>query len=232
MVRAQADYSGVDPQGFAYCRMLAGELYVHSELAVSVRELHERSEFQHLRYEVMEDWCSRDRWVERRKELQDAVRKRVEATIATDLAQARIEQLRQLLSIREKFNVVGMAKDAKGELQFNLEPRSLEGWMSALIKLDAHIDKLQGAVASILPNQTANAIVPTGQGSGISPTLRPRLTEEESLALALKLRDIRIAQDNNEVAKFQAEQRAVEEAQAATGNPEIIPAKKKKPPTS
>jgi hypothetical protein len=232
LVRTQVDYSAVDPQGFAYCRMLAGEVYVHSELAVTVRELNKRPEFLHLRYELLEDWCARDGWVERRKALQEAVRKRVEASIATDLAQARIEQLRQLLAIREKFNGVGMSKNAKGEITFNLEPKSLEGWMSVLLKLDAHIDKLQGAVASILPSQTASAVVPMGGGSGLSPTLRPRLTEEESLELALKLRDMRIVQDNNEVAKFQAEQRAVEEAQAATGTVEPTkPARKRKPPT-
>lgn len=221
LVRTEVDYTAVNPESFAYCRMLAAELYVHSEVAMTVRELHQRPEFRHLGLATMELWCTNDRWSERRKALQEAIRKRVESSMATELARARIEQLRQLLSIREKFNAVGMLTNDKGEIQFKMEPKSLEGWMAVLIKLDAHIDKLQGAVAAILPAQAASAVLPIERSSGLSPTLKPRLTEEESLELALKLRDIRMQQDNAEVEKWHAEENA--EHSVATK-------RKKKPP--
>jgi hypothetical protein len=224
------DYSGVPAKGGAYCRMLAGECYVHSEDAVSLRELQARPEFSHVDLKLMEYWCKQDHWVERRKDLWEGVRKRVEATLATDLAQSRISQLRDLLAIREKFNDAGVTKGPDGQLALNLVPKSLESWMGVLIKLDAHIDKLRGSVASILPAQTASAVVPMA-GSGLSTTLKPRLSEEESLELALKLRDMRMAQDNNEVAKFQAEQRAAEETKAATDAASAqVAARKRKPP--
>ena len=232
VLKSEVNMEGVDPKGFAYCRLLAGELYVRSEVALTLPELHRRPEFQHLTIFCLRDWCTVDKWVERRKSLQEAVRKQVEASIATDLAQARIEQLRYLLDLRKKFAEMGTIQNEKGEVNFKLEPRSLESWMAVSIKLDQHIDKLQHSVASILPSQTANAVIPINQGSGLSATLRPRLSEEESLALALKLRDMRMAQDNIEVAKFQAEQEnAVKEKEKTSQtivNAELP--KKNKPP--
>lgn len=228
MVKAVVDYSGADLESNSYCRMLAGQLYINSDAALSVRDVHQRPEFQKCSYRALERWCGLDRWSERRQEVQERVRKRVESSMATELARARIDQLRRLLEIREKFNAVGMLTNDKGEIQFKMEPKSLEGWMAVLLKLDAHIDKLQGSVAAIMPSQTAEAVVPMDRGSGLSTTLKPRLTEEESLELALKLRDMRMQQDNAEVTKFQAEQRATQEAKALS-SPEAP--KKKKPPT-
>jgi len=228
----QAAIDEIDPKGHPYCRILMGQYYIFSRQAPSIKELCLRPEFSHLLMGTVNRWCTEDRWVERRKERQEEASRAAEAALSTELMQARIDQLRWLLDIRGKFNEMGMVTNDKGEVKFKLEPKSLEAWMATAIKLDSHIDRLQSVVSSILPAQVANSLVPIGQGSGLSPTLKPRLSEEESLALALKLRDMRMAQDNIEVEKFQAEQDAAAKNkanEAKTAVPAETPTKKKPP---
>ena len=221
---ASIDLTDVDSQ--RYCRMLAGERYIHDVRGLSIRELLKIPEFSHVSSVNAERWCRKDAWVEKRRALHEEMRNRVTKALITEMTQERIDHLRKLLSLRNAFDDVGMLVNDKGNIEFKLQPRSLESWMTAKVKLDEHISKIQTTVAAEIPQMTAEALVSTDRSSHLPLSLKPRLTEEESLDLALRLRDKRMHEDEEAVTRWKASQ-----AQQALPAPTIIEApKKKKPP--
>lgn len=230
-VTATVSYADADPKSYEYCRMLMAERYIHSQRSFSIRELVGLPEFSHVPAPRAEKWCTLDRWVERRKELQEEIRNRVTKALVTEMTQERVDHLRKLISLRTAFDNVGMITNAEGNVEFRLQPKSLEAWVTAKVKLDQHISKIQNTVAAELPQMTAEALVPTDRPTNLPMVLRPRLTEEESLDLALRLRDKRMREDEASVARWKASQAAqVEQTAPAPAPAEEAQPKKKKPP--
>jgi len=212
-----------DPKEHAYCRMLMAEKYIHDPRSYSVREIRELPEFSHIDPRTAEYWCVHDKWVERRKAYQEELRNRITKALLTEMTQERMDYLRKLVSLRVAFDNVGMIENDKGTVEFKLQPKSLEAWVTAKVKLDQHISKVQTTVAGELPQLTAEAVLPVERASNLPSSLKPRLTEEESLDLALRLRDKRMHEDEASVVRWKASQAALTE-----GEPQVT--KKKKPP--
>jgi len=199
-----------------------GEKYIHSRRGYAVRELCALPEFAHLGVTTAESWCHHDHWVERRRDLQEEVRNNVTRALIAEMTQERIDHLRKLTSLRTAFDNVGMLTNAEGNVEFKLQPKSLEAWVTAKVKLDQHIGKIQTTVAGELPQITAEALVATDRSEHLPLSLKPRLTEDESLDLALRLRDKRMREDEEAAARWKASQKGVPADDAGP--------KKKKPP--
>jgi len=230
-VTAMVSYADADPKSYEYCRMLMAERYIHSPRGFSIRELVGHPEFSHVPAPTAEKWCTQDRWVERRKELQEEIRNRVTKVLVTEMTQERVDHLRKLISLRTAFDNVGMLTNAEGNVEFRLQPKSLEAWVTAKVKLDQHISKIQNTVALELPQVTAEAMVPTDRPTNLPMVLRPRLTEEESLDLALRLRDKRMREDEASVVRWKSSQVAQSaQAVASVETDQLVQPKKKKPP--
>ena len=226
----KADESLGDPKGNEYCRMLMADRYINSSRNVSVRELWQQPEFKHLKLPTVERWSTVDSWVERRRNLQEEIRGRVTRIIIDDMTQERVEHLRKLISLRESYDAVGMITDENGNVtELKLKPESLEAWLAGKLKLDQHIGKVQQQISYAVPQLVANSIVPTDRATNLPTSLRPRLSEEESLEVALLLRDKRMKDDDQAIEAWKAQ--SITTTIKYLPDPEIIPKKvKKKPP--
>jgi len=208
-------------------RSSAAYEYIYNEARKTIPEILQMPQFAHVNRRTMERWASLDRWSEKRKSFQENIRNRVEAALGTEITQARIAQLRKLMSIRESLHKVGMLTNEDGSVTFKSEPKSVESWIMALVRLDEHIDKLQTAVGSHLSTAIDTAMSPTERPTNLSMTLKPKLSEEEAYRLAKALTAMRMEED----AKRMAQHNADAEAKALPeGITEVKPPKKKKPP--
>ena len=215
------DVGGVD---YNFLRMLMGERYVHDQKGASIRAILTAPEFANVEYATAEKWCVKDGWVEQRRKLHEEVHNRVTNALIDELTKERIDHLRKLIAVRNLVDDAGMLTNDKGEIQFKLQPKSLESWVMAKVKLDQHIAKVQSSVATGIPQVVSDAVVPGSQTENLPMSLKPRLTEEESLDLALRLRDKRLHEDEEAVIRWKASQTL------ALPAAEVPVAKKKKPP--
>ena len=218
-----------------YIRKLMAERFVTSETGITIEELLTQPEFRDIDYKIAENWSYKDSWTVQRRELQNKIKNNVHKAIIDEVTQDRLNQLRMARGVKTAYDKVGFIIDeTTGEIEFKLEPKSLESWLAGRVKLDEHIQKMQKDLANILPETTANAMIPMKDSLPMS--LKPEFTEEEHLKIALLMRDLKIERDKKErEALEQGEEieEFIEESKKEVDIHEVLeklPKPKKKPP--
>lgn len=170
-----------DPEdvNFKYLRFSAGVYYTTDLQGVTVAQMSKHPIYSCVSRKTLDAWCTADKWVERRREVQQRWRRKIEDKVADELARTRIEQLKGLEKVYSK---------ALKKLEDNLvEAKSWEGVATALVKvaqlMDDWREKIGGTVVSVIPDTRHSE---SGQ-SPLTGKMKSQLTEREARDMALMI---------------------------------------------
>lgn len=158
-------------------RREAGIVFVTDPHGVSVSELHQDPRFQSVPLNVLQDWCTEDRWLERRHEVFEKWRHEVEDRLGSEMAKARIAEIRELHKVR-KLALEKLYSPATAA-------KSWEGVARSLLEINARLEELASSVG--------REVLPSGPNGApaIDANMRSDLSIEEVRAASrevLKLR--------------------------------------------
>jgi len=138
----------------------------------------------------------RNEWSDRRKELWAGIEKNLLDALETDLTKIRIQETRELKRVYESAlkHVMGEVDpaDATKVLVEPVRPRSFEGVVNALIRLDAHLETKRETMKAAI---AANASHRPDEGyvgvAVIEPDIDDALNDDEAAWAAHKLAEMR-----------------------------------------
>lgn len=189
-------------------RWVAGILYATG--AMSLAELADHPRLRAVSKRTIERWAANDRWQQER----DSTRSRWKRQVVIEMGKALAAQRQEQLDI-----LAGMFDDGVAKLK-RLRPKTWEGVASATVRIGKLIDDTRAALledAAKVFNDLP--VVNTTQTSAdqdrptiLHPNLRIKPTEEEALAMAMALLDVRRKHQKEEFAKWEAEKADAERA--------------------
>lgn len=148
--------------------------YITDHRGISIKKLSEQELFKDsVSYETFQRWSMVDKWVERRSEFFENIRDDIKKNLGKRLVDIQVDQLKELDVLYHE-----SIKKLKAK---KLKPKSLEGMITALVKLVTASNELRDKIAKeIVPEHLGGA-----QGDGMQVT--PKLTEEEARAAAMAI---------------------------------------------
>lgn len=152
-------------------RRMAEIRYVTDPQGISSQELSEIEPFKGVvRPHLMCDWRSKHDWVEKRKKYFDGVSDSIKKKLGKRLVSIQVEQLKELDTLYH--DAIAKLKERK------LKPKTLEGMITALVKLVTASNELRDRIArEIVPENLGGT-----RDEGMQVT--PKLTESEARAAA------------------------------------------------
>lgn len=147
---------------------------------LSVAELHTDSRFCTIPLKTLQEWCTEDKWVERRAEVFDNWRKQVEDRLGSEMAKARIAEIREWHRVRA---VATKLLDPSNPDW--APPKSWEGVARSLLEVNQRLEELAISVSrEMLPGQPGGAY-------GADHAMRSELSLEEVRAATREVLRIR-----------------------------------------
>jgi hypothetical protein len=158
-------------------RREAGIVFVTDPHGIAIPELRKDKRFRHVPLKVLSYWCLKDKWVERRQAVFEKWEKEVEARLGSEMAKARIAEIRELHKVR---------KLALDKLYNTVTPvKSWEGVVKVLLEVNTRLEELGQSVGKeMLPG------TPSGT-TAVEPNMRSDLSIEEVRAAAREVLKVR-----------------------------------------
>lgn len=179
-------------------RWSAAHYYASNLDGVSIRDMAEHPAFGIVSKSTIERWSREDKWLERRRDMQERIRVQVEGAISTDIARQRSEQLLTLQTIFVDAVSKLIPKGKKGQIP---EVKSYEGLVNAVTRLaetlDSHRERLGETIIPQMFTPSADEAVDVK-----SITVKPQLTPDEARAAAklmIKMRREEISRRQQEM---------------------------------
>jgi len=219
---------GHDPILHDDLRWLAGVIYAST--SVSLAKLAVDKRFSGISKRTLERWATDDRWREKRQVQATEIRTRIEAELVTSLVEGRLSELRKLEEYIEHVDNVLLKTNDDGSKSLALAPTSLEQIFALRLKAAAYLDHLRAELADVFvapaaPTQDPNQVGDTDRPTILHPNLRIKPTEEEALAMAMALLDVRRTRQQEEFKRLEAERAEAERSKldVAKGKPAVRP---------
>ena len=167
-------------RSYAAIRYSAGRYYVtDADKMCSLDDMARMPMFSMVSRSTLAHWSAEDGWVERRRQFIDNLNKKYASKLGTALVQARLSALKKTEAVAERLFDALISK-AKHQI---LEANSLEGAANAYARLCVVLDDQREKLAdAVMPEPIA-----VQQTENMLPTVRPRLSLEESRAAALTI---------------------------------------------
>jgi hypothetical protein len=172
-------------------RREAGIVFVTDPHGLTLEELKTDPRFKPVSMGLLRHWCAVDKWVERRKEIFDRWKKEVEDRLGSELAKARVSEIRELHNVRR----LALEK----LYSIDTPTKSWEGVVKALLEVNARLEDLATNVGKeMLPAATARI--------GSSAAMRTELSIDEIRAatkevLRLRREALRLEMETEKEAK-------------------------------
>lgn len=161
-------------------RREAGIVFVTDPHGIAIPELRKDKRFRHVPLKVLSYWCAKDKWVERRQAVFEKWEKEVEARLGSEMAKARIAEIRELHKVRK------LALDKLYSL--GTPVKSWEGVVKVLLDVNARLEDLGTSVGKeMMPGGTPHG---TAQ---VEANMRSELSIEEVRAAAREVLKVRRA---------------------------------------
>ena len=162
----------------AYLRYSAGIYYTTDMKGCTVEDLTRHPIYGVVPFRTLEGWCGKDKWVERRKAIQEDWRKKIEMAIGSQLARLRLAQLETLQRVYNK-----ALEKLEGDM---VAAKTWEGVATVLVRIAEIMDEFRGKVGSeIWANMGVGGTEHLQAGNSMLG--RPKLSQEEARAAALTI---------------------------------------------
>lgn len=188
-------------------RYAAARDYVCSEDGISLAQLNAMAPFSSLTKRTLEDWCSKDRWVERRKEWLETQSRKWEDAFGTKLIQNRLAEMALLEKMGAAMDAAALEPQPDGSVKFVLQPKSMESYVHSRLELGERLDSLRVSIGDHIVPQVVQQATPTSadaRPTNLHPNLRLRPTEEEAYAMIEALLDVRQREQEKRMADHEA----------------------------
>lgn len=166
---------------FAELRAQAMLIYLGAVQPTTVAEIHALPEFNVLHINTLEQWCTRDRWMERRNIFQRGLLQQVQARLADRIAARTMETIELLDPIKDQF-----ANALKTANLAGTQPTQLAMTLCKVLDTQAKlVDQVVGWEATRVQAEAAKAAAHGTKEAGTpDANAAPRFTPEEAHALA------------------------------------------------
>jgi hypothetical protein len=156
--------------GTRYLRYAAGLFYTTDLRGTTVPAMAKHPVYCAVSQRTLEEWCRKDRWVERRRQTLEAWHDEIARGIGAELARVRTAQIDRLQAVFDQ---------TLAKLEHELvDAKSWEGVAGVLVKLAELMDGWR--------DKTHGDVVPgISRGLDPPPQTRPHLTDEEARAAAM-----------------------------------------------
>jgi len=193
-------------RGYPALRRELEAAYILSETNISVRELSQLEPYKKVPKGTIESWNFTGEWNRKRKEYQERIRLKFESEVGTKLVRDRLKELTKLEQYLDALDEVGAKKIEKGKIKFNLEPKSLEGFLRARLELSERVEEMRANLSPMFAQQTATVSETDTdhRATTLHPNLRIRPSTDEALVMAMALLHHRQEQQEKELVTWVA----------------------------
>ena len=169
-------------------RVMAAEYYAMNLNQCSIADMSRHPIFEAVPRRTLEDWSTKDRWVECRQKAQDKIRAKVENAMASKIAQMRSKQLQSMQGVfddamTQLIPQYVMKDGAQVQISGRPEVKSYEGLVNALTRLAHFLDQSRERLGEVIvPQMAADDSAHSSQ-----MPVTPKLSEGEARAAAKML---------------------------------------------
>ncbi|RYF12704.1 MAG: hypothetical protein EOO40_00555, partial [Deltaproteobacteria bacterium] len=127
-------------------RHLAQTLFITDPDGISTQDLSDMPEFVAVRHEMIRTWAVEDNWVQKRRDVMQRWRKRIADKMGERIAQQRLQSFEDAQKLyRQTLAFVTGGEDGV----ISVQPRSFEGTVNTVIKLEKHMADLRREIATV-----------------------------------------------------------------------------------
>lgn len=173
----------IDDTNLDTLRRWACQYYTLSVNQVSLSEMSKTPPFSRVPKRTLEKWSSDDGWVSKRREAQERIRQIVEQQLGNEIAQERMNQLKELQRVYDE-GIRQLTDETEGG---RLRANSFEGAVGAVVRLadlmDTWREKLARQVGGVIESTEAGA----GDGDDRVYTPAPKLSVDEARSVVKEI---------------------------------------------
>lgn len=141
--KPRAKMTHVEREGL---RHLAQTLFITDPDGLSTKDLADMPEFQGVRHDMIRTWAVEDDWQQKRRDVMQRWRRRIADKMGEKIAQQRLQSFEDAQKLyRQTLAFVSGGEDGVVSVQ----PRSFEGTVNTVIKLEKHMAELRREIATV-----------------------------------------------------------------------------------